>query len=282
MAPPRDRDGRRDRGNSAGGRSRTPDWSELTLPHPARERIADIATRPGPEDNLGLWLQKLVFRPRASWKLEKAYKTFALEQLIAKGRESNLGKAATARHRGLLKSLHAEAGFEAFEATTNGRLLVDFGAASAVETSVSFHPTIGVVRIPGTALKGVTRAHMVAKGESPALLKEAFGEQDRAGQIAFYDALPVDGKFALALDVMTPHHTKYYADGLPPGDWENPVPVSFLTVVDTTFLFSIGAMPGASKGLLAKVRGAFRRALKESGVGAKTAAGYGRFVVKAG
>ena len=104
-----------------------------------------------------------------------------------------------------------------------------------------------------------------------------FGSQQVGGKVMFFDAYPVrltlDGQPILELDVMTPHHTEYYARGGEPKDRENPVPVKFPVVAkDTEFLITLGCLSNA---LLEKATGWVKEALQDSGIGAKTRAGYG-------
>jgi CRISPR-associated protein Cmr6 len=276
MSTPRDRGGER--------RSRLPDWSDLALPLPAvtAERIASASRRPVDGDNVGLWLDKLLFRRRHGWTLDREDRTFAFSQLC-RGFRSDAGKAAADRQRETLEALHPKGDQrQGLTAGVHGRLLVDYGRINAAEASVSFHPIWGVPRIPGSALKGVTLAEMRMDDADPAELAEIFGSQAAAGRVIFYDALPVDGRFELALDVLTPHHRDYYEGKGPPADWESPIPHSFITVVKTTFAVWLGARSGEKRDVdvLARAGAALKRALEDSGVGAKTAAGYGRLLVE--
>jgi len=104
-----------------------------------------------------------------------------------------------------------------------------------------------------------------------------FGSQQAKGELMFFDAYPVNlilnEQSILELDVMTPHHTNYYAKGGEPTDRENPVPVKFAVIAkDTEFLITLGCL---SDGLLDKVADWVRKAFQAQGVGAKTRAGYG-------
>lgn len=278
MRPPREPGG--------GGRARLPDWSELTLPLPVAtaERIVSVSRRPTDADNVGLWLDKLVHRRRRGWTLDREDRSFSLGQLC-RSWTSVAGKDALARMSETVQVLHPHAEQRRrFRAQLQGRLLVDHGRTAAAETSVSFHPVWGVPRIPGSALKGVTRAEMHASETSGPDITDLFGGEKAAGRVVFYDALPVEGKFALALDVLTPHHRGYYEKDGPPADWDSPEPFTFVTVVETTFDVWLGARSAARGDVeaLARAAEALSQALEESGVGGKTAAGYGRFKVAKG
>ncbi len=105
------------------------------------------------------------------------------------------------------------------------------------------------------------------------LYRDIFGTQGNAGKVQFFDAYPV-GEIKLKLDIMNPHYPEYYSGSEPPTDSQDPNPIKFLTVENTEFKFHI-----ASKNpeLLKKAKNYLIESLKEHGIGAKTAIGYGYF-----
>lgn len=273
-------------------RARTLDWSalDLPLPRPTARRIAAARRRPAEGDNVGLWLDKLVYRDRQDWSQKDDRRVFALEAFCGE-RRSPAGAEALARSREATAAIHGPR-LRRFRGRVTARLLVDYGRANTAETTASFHHVWGLPRIPGSALKGATRAWMEMNSTAPARLLELFGDLSRAGLLAFYDAAPADGVFALALDVLTPHHRAYYDGDEPPTDWQSPVPHTFLDVVDTEFEFCLALERRARKDgqphdnatesdaerrVLDEAKDACQQALSEAGVGAKTSAGYGRF-----
>lgn len=278
--------GRRDGGNDEPLR--------LPLSEERRVRIEGIAPNMRPrdeEDHLGLWLDKFVVRNPRTWKIEKDDRAKAFGR-FCKQWKSNAGEQAEMRQAAMLTSLHGK-DFRRFEANITGRLLIGQAQATATEAAVCLHRMWGVPRIPGSALKGVARAHASLEGEwTREQIERCFGSEPEAkpltpGTVAFYDALPVGGKFELAMDVLTPHHQGYY-EGKgkePPVEWEDPIPVTFLSVANTRFVFSIGALPvpgekpDAKKDArrLDEAVALLKSALENHGVGGKTAAGYGYF-----
>jgi hypothetical protein len=103
-----------------------------------------------------------------------------------------------------------------------------------------------------------------------------FGNQESSGHVTFHDALwiPAGDRLPLDLDVMTVHHPDYYQGDLPPADWDSPIPVAFVSAHGKYLL--------ALTGPEAWVRTAMTiltEALAQDGIGAKTAAGYGRMTV---
>lgn len=218
---------------------------------------------------------------------------------------------------------HAAAVHQRWEATTTGahrfrlrlqeRMVVGLGGKGPLEIGITLHPVTGLPYVPGSALKGMTRAYLlfeiaarrgVAVDDSTALValdeqliahpddeisqhyQRAFGSQDVAGAAVFYDGV-LRGQGAaqqlFAADVMTVHFREYYeSDGRrPPSDDGQPNPIPFITVADgLEFAFAVGSRQGVASEAAESVKLAadtMRESLKLLGIGAKTAAGYGVF-----
>ncbi len=257
-----------------------------------RKRIERMAQNLRPRDgetgdHLDLWLDSYVVRNSETWKIEKKDREKALSPFCRAWR-SEMGHQALLRQKVMVENLHGKKHCRRFRAKVTGRLLVGYAQATATEAALGFHRTWGVPRIPATALKGITRAYATLEGLAELeLIEQCFGSElgttpMTPGHVAFYDALPVNGAFELAMDVLTPHHQAYYQGDQPPAEWENPIPCTFLSVVKTDFEFSIGLLPEPNGKMnldeLELATKALKGALTESGVGAKTAAGYGYFV----
>lgn len=208
------------------------------------------------------------------------------------------------RRENLIKSME-KAGFvfRIFNASSRWRLIIGLGATHPEETSMTLHHIYGVPYIPGSAVKGVTKHWAVLKfadssnnkgvNEISAALEEGrdlnieiegikfseliriFGTQKKAGEVIFMDAYPLrEDAISLKIDIMNPHYPKYYSEKQPPADWQNPVPIKFLTVEKTNFQFCLISKDNS---LLQKSEMLLKEALKNSGVGAKTSLGYGIF-----
>lgn len=107
------------------------------------------------------------------------------------------------------------------------------------------------------------------------------GQKQFAGSIAFIDARP-NRDPGLILDVLTPHHTKYYQGELPTAtDTEEPVPVFFPAVKEQGeydhFTFPLIPLRSADESRLTFAQEALRAGLEVFGIGAKTNTGYGCF-----
>ncbi len=217
------------------------------------------------------------------------------------------------------------------------RLVVGLGSGSVFETSLTLHHIFGIPYIPASALKGVVRSVSfweIAKSEMKKnqnfsieefqkklydenisnsdteeiiIHKILFGTQEFKGLLIFLDSYPEINKDInkennnfdiFELDVMTPHYQKYYTENQTPGDWENPNPITFLTVkkgipfefnvlIDKHRLQEIEKNEIIPKNVIEKlknhqeIKNKVKRwlelALKEFGVGAKTRLGYGIF-----
>jgi CRISPR-associated protein Cmr6 len=171
-----------------------------------------------------------------------------------------------------------------------GRLIVGLGAESVLETSITLHRTYGLPYLPGSALKGLAAAAAHRRLLDPDWRKAGperpigpshrllFGDLASSGYVTFHDALwiPEGDRLPLDLDVLTVHHPKYYGGKeAPPADWDSPVPVPFASARGAYLLAVTGPAAWADAALVI-----LSAALAEDGLGAKTAAGYGRFKVE--
>lgn len=122
-----------------------------------------------------------------------------------------------------------------------------------------------------------------------AIFQKIFGTQKNSGNVIFFDAFPLEDP-KIEPDIMNPHYAPYYSDNkekTPPADYHSPIPIHFLTVVNTPFQFIIGIKPenntivsnieSQDKNLLDIAYENMQKALAMHGVGAKTAVGYGYF-----
>lgn len=177
--------------------------------------------------------------------------------------------------RRMVRLVTARAGWaEVF--TSQERFVTGLGRSHPVENGFAWHPTLGTPYLPGSSVKGLTRAWAVEEGckdDADRLL----GSRTSVGEVGFLDAVP-PAPVRLEADVMTPHYAGWDSDH-PPGDWCSPNPIPFLVAAAGTSLL-IGLLPRDSQlpdEDWELVRGWLRAALGTAGAGAKTAVGYGRF-----
>jgi CRISPR-associated protein Cmr6 len=166
----------------------------------------------------------------------------------------------------------------------DGRLFLGLGGAHVLETNVILNRTYGVPLIPGSALKGLARAHARNVLEDEWVRRVLFGFQsaapdaiDEAGYLLFHDAwwVPDPADTPLTAEVVTVHHPEYYGSRgrIPATDCDSPNP-SHQVAIRGSFLFVVeGVEYWAQLGMQI-----LRDALENVGIGGKTASGYGYFV----
>ena len=180
-----------------------------------------------------------------------------------------------------------------FEMRTASRLLVGLANGVLENAGCTLHPLFGFAVIPGSALKAVARDAAAVLSIAEADMRRIFGglpgdDANMAqGCIAFLDAHAIvkDGLDDIVLDVVTPHFRDYYAGkGMNPTarDEEAPMPSAFPAIAEgVAFEFALVAHTRrlsdaqAAKDLKTAAD-CLLHALRNFGVGAKTAAGYGR------
>jgi CRISPR-associated protein Cmr6 len=178
----------------------------------------------------------------------------------------------------------ANTGASAKTATVRGRMVTGIGAESVLENSITLHRTWGTPFIPGSALKGLAASYARRRLVDPAWGKTGeaylyvFGDMTANGAVTFFDAHYVPeslGAQPLVRDVLTVHHRDYYQTGTAaPADWDDPIPIPFLSTTGKYLL----ALQGPNE-WVAVVWRILSRALDEEGIGAKTNAGYGRMEI---
>ncbi|MCP4353889.1 MAG: type III-B CRISPR module RAMP protein Cmr6 [Desulfobacterales bacterium] len=164
---------------------------------------------------------------------------------------------------------------------TKSRFTTGFSNSAAMQTGFAFHYTYGVPYIPGSSVKGACRS-FAEETDVSLYGSEPWGKKAGPalfpGQVVFADAMPeIDTVESLEIDVMTPHHIKYYMGNeqyKSAPDVENPVPVKFVTVPEgSVFVFPFIS---EDQKLLDIVEKHWKSACS-SGFGAKTSSGYGWF-----
>jgi len=170
---------------------------------------------------------------------------------------------------------------EKFSAKTRWRMVVGLGSGSVLETAMTMHPVYGFPYIPGSSLKGLTRAWAEAEsGVNKKLIDDIFGpaeSQDASqGKVIFFDAMPKKLP-ELEIDIINPHYKDYYEDKAPPANWLSPNPVYFLAIAPGAhFHFAVASK---QKELADRAIAWLKAGLDKYGIGSKTLVGYGHFDV---
>jgi len=172
--------------------------------------------------------------------------------------------------------------------TLGSRMVLGLGGGSVYETSITLHRIYGFPYVPGSSVKGCLRSYIIRDlfggSEANALadcdFANVFGTQGQRGNVIFIDAFPVEIS-KLELDIMNPHYPNWYSKGMSPNDTDNPVPVKFYAVPENTqFVFRLASKKTDIKNCSIKsvsLTKLLETTLKEIGIGAKTATGYGWF-----
>lgn len=175
-----------------------------------------------------------------------------------------------------------------FSADIDWRMIIGLGGETVLETDLTLHHLYGLPFIPGSALKGLTRAYVTGEVEGYKSdkiendneeIQRIFGSPEKAGTVIFFDAVPVDGKTSFALDIMNPHYPDYYAGTKAPTNDQSPVPITFLTIAETSFMFALAPRHPEYMDDVKLVQGWLQKALQNYGIGGKTSAGYGYFKI---
>jgi CRISPR-associated protein Cmr6 len=182
-------------------------------------------------------------------------------------------KALTDRNERNAKILFGE-NCKVFTKSTAGRLITGLGGASVYETDITLHHIYGFPYIPASAIKGICNHYAEDNNHKGSdTYVKIFGNTSNKGKIIFLDAMPKTTP-QLKTDIMNPHYPDWYGSGKAPTDTQSPKPIFFLTVEETEFQFIL-ASKEKDKGLLGTAMTWLENALKEKGIGAKTAVGYG-------
>jgi CRISPR type III-B/RAMP module RAMP protein Cmr6 len=248
-------------------------------------------------------------RASASWNLQLDKLSFERDG-DAGAKKSALKKCCSSythdqTHKHLVRSCERQWSFRALLRRRYGalyyevslinctRLLLHLGRASVLENvGLASERSTGLPIVPGTAVKGIVSTWACWEANLPpdGVLPETIAKRDRdrehftglaarvlganaergsdaAGEIIFLSGIPVTPP-KLALDILTPH------------EHGNPLPNPFLAVdPGTNWIFPLLARPrqGGGNELLQQAADWLTEALTQVGLGAKTAAGYGRF-----
>ncbi len=230
--------------------------------------------------NLGLILDKYPLRIAVDKNEGKSEWLREVESEQQQHVDEELARHTYQRWLDMTRAYHATH----FRARLDWRMVVGLGGETILETDLSLHHLYGIPYIPGSALKGLTRAY-VTQEEQPSKkededseeVKDVFGSQQKAGSVIFFDAMPLDGKVAFAVDIMNSHYPNYYGEKKLPTNDQKPNPVTFLTVEHTEFVFALAPRRAQDKRDVELVKRWLQQALKDYGIGGKTGTGYGYF-----
>ncbi|MCG3153409.1 MAG: hypothetical protein GEEBNDBF_02722 [bacterium] len=258
---------------------------EICLP---RETVDAIRKTSDKDRHPGLELDKFCALPsdEHEWGKWQESQGRVLDRVAGLPGDAALLDALLKDRRRMLQALNARC----WTGTTQGPLTLHLARAGALENAgICLHPLYGFVWIPGSGLKGMTRAFAETLTDATAEDRQRiFGWSPdgddtggAAGSVVFHEAWPTRWP-SLVRDLSNSHHAKYYTGerSAPPADYEEPIPISFLSVQSKTeFEFALSRRSTATSDTdLALAQQWLIGALEHLGVGAKTAAGYGTVI----
>lgn len=178
-----------------------------------------------------------------------------------------------------------ELGAITFSARPHWRVIVGRGTNDVLEMGITLHPVFGFPIVPATALKGLSRAFAQWVLETPEeeldrLLGKADEQGALRGDLLFLEGGPADPP-VVERDVINPTFGAYYRDPkTPPGSYLSPSPNFFLALgARSRYRFGVASLSGDREVAERGVQW-LQGALTELGVGAKSAAGYGYWVLE--
>lgn len=244
-------------------------------------RIEGVSPTLGRDGHAGLWYDKFcdTWRSGESWSMKGSDGSRNPKLDWIRAVAGGIGGDAIEEQAMRIARMVAgcEGSFRVF--ASSSRFVAGLGRSHPVENGFAWHHTLGTPYLPGSSAKGMVRAWARAEDVTEgnvSKLDRLLGSRDRAGSVSILDAIPV-GQVTLEADVMTSHYANWTLDD-PPGDWNPPTPIPFLTLAaESRMLFGVVPCRGATTEDAGIVMDWIARALSWQGAGAKTAVGYGRF-----
>ncbi|MGD0040663.1 MAG: type III-B CRISPR module RAMP protein Cmr6 [Isosphaeraceae bacterium] len=260
---------------------RMPRESPWATPYPLPRDTSQALLAEGHCENFGLLMERyLAFgsnRGQVQLVRELADRSALVPDFT---KQKELVDAYSARWRNLAE----EMGAITFSARPQWRVIMGLGTNDILEGGIVLHPVFGFPILPATSLKGVSRAYAQWVLERPeqeldALLGMVDEDESRCGDLVFLEGSPVTPP-VLERDVVNPIFGPYYRDSkTPPANYLSPQPIFFLALdAGSSYQFGVASLSGdqtAARQGVCWLQGA----LIDLGVGAKSAAGYGYWIL---
>lgn len=243
--------------------------------------------------NAGLWFEKFFSAyPNASEEtLNKSKRRDDKYDWLSQFTDHPHGDfTVLADANGRIKDLVEARGGQAKLFSVSWRFATGLGSPHPTGNGFLWHPTLGVPYFPASGIKGLLRAWLENWAEpAPSKhLDEWLGTPARMGNLVFFDALPVN-PVSVVVAVVAPGQGKWYEQGgrdqadagsaaweRLPADWHQPTLTQFLAVQGATFQVCIAPSRRTGGGEVGSALAELGSAFEWLGVGAKTAAGYGK------
>jgi CRISPR-associated protein Cmr6 len=260
---------------------RQPQATPWPTPFPLPKDTAETLLAEGGSDNFGLLLER--YLPFAD---NRGQVQLLREITDRKGLVPDFGrmKELIEGHCLRWQQLAEDLGAITLRGRPEWRVLVGWATNTVLGAGMTLHPVLGIPIVPASALKGISRNWATWALERPREeLLHLFGEADhdaQRGDLLFLDGVP-ETTPVIERDVLHALVGDYYhGSDTPPASYLSGNPVFFLTVgANSPFRFGVASVSGDEQ---AARQGAqwLKEALQEVGVGKKSAAGYGFWVIQ--
>lgn len=207
---------------------------------------------------------------------------------------TSIAQIAALRSRQQALIQHHDSNGYRISTTSTAPFATGLGNEHPIENGFAFLTPYGLPYLAGSGVKGILRRSMQElmddgkHGFTFHAIDALFGpenisqpEDAKRGALDFWDVFPNPAGGKLAVEIMTPHYSKYYQGEETPHDAGAPIPVSFLAVpAKSQFDFHVVCQPTRlPESLQTQWRTlldrAFQHAFEWVGFGAKTSVGYG-------
>jgi CRISPR-associated protein Cmr6 len=252
-------------------------------PYPLPRDTSDALMAEGHCDNFGLLLERYLAYGDDRGQLQLLRELTNRRALVP----DYTGQSALIEaHHVRWQHLADELGAITFAARPHWRVIVGLGSNAILGGGMTLHPVFGFPIIPATALKGISRSYARWFLDQPEEeLETPFGMADETsalrGDLLFLEGVPVTPP-VVERDVINPIFGAYYRDagGSPPAHYLSPQPIFFLALGSASlYRFGVASLSGNPEAVEQGSRW-LRGALTELGVGGKTVAGYGYWVLE--
>lgn len=259
---------------------RLPRFSPWENPLPLPGDTARIVLEhDGASDNFGLTMDRLLAYEASREQLRLVREFTDRRALLPEPAVwADLIAGWYARWRAQAEAMHAVT----LQARPEWRIIIGTATHKILDVGLLLHALYGVPTVPTSAIKGLVRRYAEVVGDAPSDMLDSLlgvgGEEAEQGDLIFLEGIPTVPP-QVERDVINPHFSDYYTGRSEPGEMVSPRPFFFLALGrESRYAFGIASRSGDASSV---EQGAawLRNGLQELGVGAKTSAGYGYWIV---
>jgi CRISPR-associated protein Cmr6 len=260
---------------------RMPQYLPWATPYPLPRDTSEALLAEGHCENFGLLLERYLAYGDNRGQLQLLRELSDRRALVP---DFTGQKELIEAHHARWEHLAEELGAITFSARPQWRVIVGLGNNAILGGGIMLHPVFGFPIIPATSLKGVSRAYAHWVLERPeeeldTLLGKVDAQGALRGDLLFLEGVPTTSP-VVERDVINPIFGPYYREsGTPPANYLAPQPIFFLALgAASHYRMGVASLSGDQEAV-EQGAGWLKGALTELGVGAKTGAGYGYWLL---